>query len=575
MTDFRNKPPIGLSRQLVSYGDKAFSLYMRRSFASSMGYLPETLSKPVVGIANSASGFNNCHRHFPELLEAVKRGVLEAGGLPIDFPTVSLGEAFLNPTSLMFRNLMAMDVEEMVRAQPMDSVVLMGGCDKTVPAQLMGAISANLPAIYLVGGPMMTGRHKGERLGACTDCRRFWAGYRAGKVSDAEIHQVEGRLATTAGTCAVMGTASTMACITETLGMMLPGTAAIPAVHADRLRAAEATGIAAVRLAQTRITPDRIITSKSVENAIRVLMALGGSTNAVIHLTAVAGRAGIEIPLTWLNELSDTTPVLVNLKPTGSNYMEDFYAAGGMSGVLRELKPLLHLDCLTVTGETLGERMAADADTYIDPAVIRPAKDPIEPVGGLVALFGSLAPQGAIFKRSAADKALFESEGRAVVFSSLDDLAARIDDHNLDVSADDILVLQNAGPISGTGMPEDGYLPIPGKLARAGVKDMVRIPDARMSGTAFGSIVLHVTPESAAGGPLALVHTGDRIRLSIKERRLDLLVDGAELKLRRAAWEQQAQQRPQPQRGYAQLYQKHVLQADKGCDFDFLRAAGR
>ena len=551
MDDTKNKPPIGMARQLVSYGDKAFSLYMRRSFASSMGYSREMLAKPVVGIANSASGFNNCHRHFPELLEAVKRGVLAAGGLPIDFPTVSLGEAFLNPTSLMFRNLMAMDVEEMVRAQPMDSVVLMGGCDKTVPAQLMGAVSANVPAIYLVGGPMMTGRHKGERLGACTDCRRFWASYRAGKVGDAEIQQVEGRLATTAGTCAVMGTASTMACITETLGIMLPGTAAIPAVHADRLRAAEATGAAAVRLAQTRITPERIITRKSVENAIRVLMALGGSTNAVIHLTAIAGRAGIDVPLAWLNELSDTTPVLVNLKPTGTNYMEDFYAAGGMSGVLRELKPLLHLDCLTVTGETLGERMEADADAFIDPAVIRSAKDPIEPVGGLVALFGTLAPQGAIFKRSAADKALFETEGRAVVFSSLDDLAARIDDPNLDVNANDILVLQNAGPISGTGMPEAGYLPIPGKLARAGVKDMVRISDARMSGTAFGSIVLHVTPEAAAGGPLALVHNGDRIRLSIKERKLDLLVDAAELERRRAAWELQAKQRPQPQRGYA------------------------
>jgi dihydroxy-acid dehydratase len=575
MDDTKNKPPIGMARQLVSYGDRAFSLYMRRSFASSMGYSREMLAKPVVGIANSASGFNNCHRHFPELLEAVKRGVLAAGGLPIDFPTVSLGEAFLNPTSLMFRNLMAMDVEEMVRAQPMDSVVLMGGCDKTVPAQLMGAVSANVPAIYLVGGPMMTGRHKGERLGACTDCRRFWASYRAGKVSDAEIQQVEGRLATTAGTCAVMGTASTMACITETLGIMLPGTAAIPAVHADRLRAAEATGAAAVRLAQTRITPDRIITKKSVENAIRVLMALGGSTNAVIHLTAIAGRAGIEMPLTWLNEISDTTPVLVNLKPTGANYMEDFYAAGGMSGVLRELKPRLHLDCLTVTGETLGERMDADADAFIDPAVIRSAKDPIEPVGGLVALFGTLAPEGAIFKRSAADKALFETEGRAVVFSSLDDLAARIDDPNLDVNANDILVLQNAGPISGTGMPEAGYLPIPGKLARAGVKDMVRISDARMSGTAFGSIVLHVTPEAAAGGPLALVHNGDRIRLSIKERKLDLLVDDTELARRRAAWELQARQRPQPQRGYAQLYQKHVLQADKGCDFDFLRAVAR
>jgi dihydroxy-acid dehydratase len=565
----------GLATRLVNYGDRAFSLYMRRSFASSMGYSREMLSKPVIGIANSASGFNNCHRHFPELLEAVKRGVLAAGGLPLDFPTVSLGEAFLNPTSLMFRNLMAMDVEEMIRAQPMDAVVLMGGCDKTVPAQLMGAVSANMPAIQLVGGPMMTGRHKGERLGACTDCRRFWAQYRAGKVTDAEIRQVEGRLATTAGTCAVMGTASTMACIAETLGLILPGTAAIPAVHADRMRAAEATGAEAVRIAERKITPDTIVTRKSVANALRVLLALGGSTNAVIHLTAMAGRAGIDIPLTWLNELSDTTPVLVNLKPTGDNYMEDFYAAGGMSAVLRELKPLLHLDCLTVTGETLGERLAAEGDIYIDPSVIRPTKTPIEPVGGLVALFGSLAPRGAILKRSAADKSLFEKEGRAVVFASLSDLADRIDDPHLDVTPDDFLVLQNAGPTSGTGMPEAGYLPIPGKLARAGVKDMVRISDARMSGTAFGTIVLHVTPEAAAGGTLALVRNGDRIRLSVKERRIELLVDEAELARRRAARDREVAGQASPSRGYARLYHEHVLQADHGCDFDFLRAAGR
>jgi len=562
----------GFSRGLVNYGDQAFSLYMRRSFTSSMGYSREMMAKPVIGIANSASGFNNCHRHFPELLEAVKRGVLAAGGLPVEFPTISLGEAFLNPTSLMFRNLMSMDVEEMIRAQPMDAVVLMGGCDKTVPAQLMGAASANVPAIQLVGGPMMTGRHRGERLGACTDCRRFWAQFRAGKVSEAEIGEVELKLATTAGTCAVMGTASTMACIAETLGMSLPGTAAIPAVHADRLRAAEATGAAAVKLAATKITPDRIITEKSVENAVRVLLALGGSTNAVIHLTAVAGRRGIEIPLRRLNELSDSTPVLVDLKPTGQNYMEDFYAAGGMSAVLRELRPVLHLDCMTVTGETLGDRLDAEKELYADQTVIRPAANPIEPVGGLVALFGSLAPRGAILKRSAADKGLFEKEARAVVFSSLEDLAARMDSPDLDVRADDILVLQNAGPTSGTGMPEAGYLPIPAKLARAGVKDMIRISDARMSGTAFGTVVLHVTPEAAAGGPLALVRTGDRIRMSVKDRKLDLLVDAAELTRRRQEWSGRAAARAKPQRGYAKLYFDTVLQADQGCDFDFLRA---
>ncbi|HTP83138.1 MAG TPA: IlvD/Edd family dehydratase [Alphaproteobacteria bacterium] len=566
-------PDHGLARGLTNYGDRAFSLYLRRSFARSMGYSSEMLARPVVGIANSASGFNNCHRHFPELLEAVKRGVLAAGGLPLEFPTISLGEVFLAPTSLMFRNLMSMDVEEMVRAQPMDAVVLMGGCDKTVPAQLMGAASAGVPAIQIVAGPMMTSRWRSERLGACTDCRRFWAQFRAGKVSPAEIQQIEGGLATTAGTCAVMGTASTMACIAETLGMCLPGTAAIPAVHADRLRAAEATGAAAVRLAASKLTPDRIITRKSVENALRVLLALGGSTNAVIHLTAIAGRLGIDIPLAWINELSDTTPVLVDLKPTGQHYMEDFFAAGGMSVVLCELKDRLHLDCMTVTGETLGERLAGAGELYIDPAVIRPASNPVEPAGGLVALFGSLAPRGAILKRSAADKSLFEKEGRAVVFSSLEDLAARIDSPELDVTADDILVLQNAGPTSGSGMPEAGYLPIPAKLARAGVKDMVRISDARMSGTAYGAVVLHVAPEAAAGGPLALVRNGDRIHLSVSDRRLDLLVDEAELSRRKAEWARMAATRPRPQRGYAKLYMDSVLQADGGCDFSFLRAA--
>src|SRR3954469_11183720 len=353
--------PVGLGRGLTNYGDPDFALYLRRSFARSMGYSLEMLSKPVIGIADTRSGFNNCHRHFPELIEAVKRGVLAAGGLPLVFPTISLGEVFLSPTSLMFRNLMAMDTEEMVRAQPMDAVVLVGGCDKTVPAQLMGAVSANRPAIGLVAGPMLTSRWQGERLGACTDCRRFWAKFRAGEVSAAEIGEIEGNLATTAGTCAVMGTASTMASIVEALGMILPGSAAIPAVHADRLRAAEATGRAAMRLAAEKITPDRIVTAASVENALRVLMAIGGSTNAVLHLTAIAGRAGVDIDLKRLNEISDSTPVLVDLKPTGPYYMEDLFAAGGIGAVLRELKPLLHLECLTVAGETLGERLGAPA----------------------------------------------------------------------------------------------------------------------------------------------------------------------------------------------------------------------
>jgi dihydroxy-acid dehydratase len=559
----------GFKHGLTNYGDKDFSLYLRRSFARSMGYSREMLERPVVGIANTASGFNNCHRHFPELLDAVKRGVIAAGGLPIDFPTVSLGEVFLNPTSLKYRNLMSIDTEEMIRAQPMDAVVLMGGCDKTVPAQLMGAVSAGVPAVMLVAGPMMTGRYKGERLGACTDCRRFWGRYRAGEVSTEEIAQVESNLAVTAGTCAVMGTASTMACIAEALGLILPGTAAIPAVHADRLRAAEATGIAAVNLIGSAVTPDKIVNEKSVENALRVLLALGGSTNAIIHLTAIAGRAGVKITLDQLNRLSDTTPVLVNLKPVGNGYMEDFYAAGAMGALLRELKPLLHLDCLTVTGGTLGERLDAEGDSsYVDRNIIAARDKPFEPQGGLVALFGNLAPKGAILKRSAADEKLFEHEGVAVVFSSLADLAARIDDPTLDVRAEDILVLQNAGPHAPEAMPEAGYLPIPKKLAQAGVKDMVRVSDARMSGTAFGTIVLHVTPDAASGGLLGLVRNGDKIRISVKERRVELLVSDEELSKRVAPVHPEF---VTPTRGYSKLYAEQILGADEGCDFAFLR----
>jgi len=558
----------GLALGLTDYGDRDFAVYLRRSFAASMGYSPEDLEKPIVGIANTSSGFNNCHRHFPELLEAVKRGVLLGGALPVEFPTISLGEVFLSPTSLKFRNLMSMDTEEMIRAQPMDAVVLMGGCDKTVPAQLMGAASADLPAVQLVAGPMMTSRHRGERLGACTDCRRFWGMFRAGKISADEISRVEERLATTAGTCAVMGTASTMACIAETLGMSLPGTSAIPAVHADRLRAAEASGLAAARLIHDPIRPSQVITAKSVENALRVMLALGGSTNAVIHLTAIAARAGVSVSLQRLNELSDSTPVLVNLKPVGDAYMEDFHFAGGIGAVLRELRPWLHLDTLSVAGGTLGDRLESDPG-WVDRRIIATAGEPLEPQGGLVALFGNLAPRGAILKRSAADKRNFEKEGRAVVFSSLQDLANRVDDLELDICEDDFMVLQNAGPRSASGMPEAGYLPIPRKLAASGVTDMVRISDARMSGTAFGTIILHVAPESAVGGPLALVRSGDRIRLSVSRRRIDLLVDEEELARRRAAWSPSTAP-PEERRGYDRLYATEVTQADEGCDFPFM-----
>jgi dihydroxy-acid dehydratase len=559
-------PRHGLARGLTDYGDPAFSLYLRRSFARSMGYSDEFLGRPIVGIAFTASGFNNCHRHFPELLEAVKRGVLAGGALPVPFPTISLGEVFLSPTSLKFRNLMALDTEEMIRAQPMDAVVLMGGCDKTVPAQLMAAASADIPAIELIGGPMSTARYRGERLGACTDCRRFWARYRGGEIDETEIGRVESRLATTAGSCAVMGTASTMASVTEALGMCLPGSAAVPAVHADRLRIAEATGLRAARMIGSDLTPSRIITTASLENALRVLLAIGGSTNAVLHLAAIARRRGIRLDLHRLNQLSDTTPVLVNLKPVGAHYMEDLFAAGGIGAVLREIADLLDLGCLTVTGETLGEILGRPLAEPVDRDVVKPRAAPIEGEGGLVALFGSLAPRGAILKRSAADRRLLEHTGRAVVFASLDDLAARIDDPALEVSGDDVLVLQNAGPRSAAAMPEAGYLPIPKKLARSGIKDMIRVSDARMSGTAYGAVVLHVTPDAAGGGPLALVQDGDRIRLSVSEKRIDLLVDEAELVRRRAALTAAA---PPRRRGYDRLYHEHVLLADEGCDFDF------
>jgi dihydroxy-acid dehydratase len=564
----QNTPKRGLARNTANYGDRDFALYLRRSFAKSMGYSQAMLDRPVVGIVDTRSDYNNCHRTIPDLVEAVKRGVLVAGGLPLAFPTVSLCEPSLTPTSMHYRNLAALDTEAMLSGQPMDAAVLISGCDKTVPAQLMAAASADIPAVQLVTGPMLATPFQGERLSACTDCRRYWAQYRAGTVSAARIGEIEGRLATTAGTCGVMGTASTMACIAETLGMMPSGHASIPAVHADRLRAAEEAGALAVRLIENPIRPSQIITPHSVENALRVLLALGGSTNALIHLTAVAGRRGIRVDLNRLNELSDTTPVLVDLKPTGEGYMEDFHAAGGMPALLWELRDLLHHECIDVTGRGLGERLAT-APAFVDRRYIRAREDPVSPVGGLVALFGSLAPRGAIVKRSAATPALFETEARAVVFDGLEDLANRIDDPALDVSPNDMLVLKNAGPLTPAGMPEAGYLPIPKKLAQAGVKDMIRISDCRMSGTAFGTIVLHVTPEAAAGGPLALVETGDRIRLSVASRRIDLLVDEAELARRRARWSPPAT----PRRGWDRIVAEQVTQADEGCDLSILRHA--
>ncbi len=561
----------GIANSLTEYGDRAFSLYMRRAFAQSMGFSREALDKPVVGIVNTASDLNNCHRDVPQMVEAVKRGVWQAGGLPLAFPTISLGELFLNPSSMMFRNLMAMDAEAMIRAQPMDAVVVIGGCDKTMPALLMGAASAGLPTVALVTGPMLPGSVGAERVGACTDCRRFWATYRRGEIDDAGIDAVEANLVPTSGTCGVMGTASTVACLLEAMGMILPGSAAVPQVMAQRYRIAEATGQAAMAAIAHRLTPDRILTPKAFENALRVLQAIGGSTNAIIHLIAIAGRLGIRIDLDWLDRVSEDTPVLVDLKPSGQGYMSDFHAAGGLPVVLRELRDILHLDTLTVTGRTLGEELdATDGRGSIDfppwQSIIRPRKNPLLPKGALVVVKGNLAPHGAVVKRAAADPKLLRHRGKAVVFTSLADLTERIDDPDLPVTPDSVLVLQNAGPIGGPGMPEAGALPIPRKLK--GVKDIVRISDARMSGTAYGTVVLHIAPEAAVGGPLALVRDGDEITLDADRRELTLHVGDAELARRQAQWQPPT---AAPPRGYERLYHDHVQQAHLGMDFDFLR----
>jgi dihydroxy-acid dehydratase len=557
----------GMRKNLTAYGDEAFSLFLRKAFIKAMGYSDDALERPIIGITNTYSGFNACHRTVPELIEAVKRGVMLAGGLPVEFPTITLHESFAHPTSMYLRNLMAIDAEEMIRAQPVDAVVLIGGCDKTVPALLMGAASANVPAILMVTGPMITADHKGQRLGACTDCRRFWAQFRAKEIDEEEIDEINAKLCPSAGTCMVMGTASTMACCSEALGMMLPGGACIPAVLAERLRNAEATGARAVGLSKEGLTPDKIMTPGAFENALRMLLAIGGSTNGIVHLAAIAGRLGIAIDLDAFDRMGRATPVLVDLKPSGQHYMEDLYKAGGVVEILRQIQKLLNLDALTVAGKTLRENIAAAPPAW-QQDVVRPFSNPVFKEGGIAFLRGNLAPDGAIIKQSAMDPKLMQHEGRAVVFESLEDLASRIDDPRLDVSADDVLVLKNAGPKGAPGMPEAGYIPIPKRLAQKAVKDMVRISDARMSGTAFGSIVLHVTPESAVGGPLALVKNGDRIRLDVPARTLKLLVGEAELSARRKKWKKPAL-RAEDRRGYRKLFLETVTQADRGCDFDF------
>jgi dihydroxy-acid dehydratase len=564
----------GLRKGLTSYGDAGFSLFLRKAFIKAMGYSDDALDRPIVGITNTYSDYNPCHGNVPQILEAVKRGVMLSGAMPFVFPTISIAESFAYPTSMYLRNLMAMETEEMIRAQPMDAVIVIGGCDKTLPAQIMAAVSADLPTVVIPVGPMVVGHHKGEVLGACTDCRRLWAKYRAGEIDDSEIEAVNGRLAPSVGTCMVMGTASTMACITEALGLSLPMSATIPAPHAERFRSAEASGRVAAAMAKAKgPRPSELLTPAAFKNAQVVLQAIGGSTNGLVHLTAIAGRTPHGIDLDAFDRIGREVPVLVDLKPSGDHYMEHFHHAGGVPKLLKQLGDLVDLDAKTITGESLRD-IVASAEEVPGQDVIRTRADPIKPEGGLAVLRGNLAPRGAVIKHSAASPKLLQHVGRAVVFESIEDMTLRVDDPELDVSADDVLVLRNAGPKGAPGMPEAGYLPIPKKLARGGTKDMVRISDARMSGTAFGTIVLHITPESAAGGPLTLVRTGDRIKLDVADRRIDLLVDDAELEKRRAALKPVAPPAGAA-RGYAYLFHETILQADEGCDFDFMRREGK
>lgn len=564
----------GLRKGLTSYGDAGFSLFLRKAFIKAMGYSDDALNRPIVGITNTYSDYNPCHGNVPQIIEAVKRGVMLSGAMPFVFPTISIAESFAHPTSMYLRNLMAMDTEEMIRAQPMDAVVVIGGCDKTLPAQIMAAISADLPTVVIPVGPMVVGHHKGEVLGACTDCRRLWGKYRAGEIDDNEIEAVNGRLAPSVGTCMVMGTASTMACITEALGLSLPMSATIPAPHAERFRSAEASGLVAAEMAKTKgPKPSEILTPSSFRNAQVVMQAIGGSTNGLIHLTAIANRSPHKIDLEAFDKLGREVPVLVDLKPSGEHYMEHFHHAGGVPKLMAQLGDLIDLDAKTITGQTLRE-VVANAEDVPGQDAIRSKANPIKSEGAMAILHGNLAPRGAVIKHSAASPKLLQHTGRAVVFESVEDMTLRVDDPALDVTADDVLVLRNAGPKGAPGMPEAGYLPIPKKLARAGVKDMVRISDARMSGTAFGTIVLHITPESAVGGPLGLVRNGDTIRLDVAKRSIDLLVDEAELQKRRAALAP-AGTPDWAKRGYAHLFNETILQADEGCDFDFMRAKGK
>ena len=543
--------------------------FLHRSWLKSTGVGDETFrGRPVIGICNSWSELVNCNVHLRGLAEAVKRGVLQAGGFPREFPVMSLGESLMKPTTMLYRNLMSMDVEESIRSYPLDGVVLLTGCDKTNPASILGACSADIPTIVVTGGPMLNGHWRGKELGSCSDCWHYHEELRGGRISEQDFVEIENAMSRSNGHCMTMGTASTMACVTEALGLTLPGGAAIPAVDSRRAHLAEAAGGQIVELVERGIRPSDILTTDAFENAIRALHAISGSTNAIIHLIAYAGRLGLDVPLSLFDELCATTPWLVNLKPAGDHLMEDFYYAGGLPAVLGQIRDLLHLDAVTVTGRTVGENLDAVPTDIVDEGVIRPRSNPLDEGGSLVVLRGNLCPDGAVMKISAADPRLLAHEGRAIVFEDIHDLAARVDDPDLDVDADSVMVLRNAGPVGAPGMPEWGHLPIPAKLLKRGVSDLLRISDARMSGTSYGAVVLHVAPESAIGGPLAFIRTGDRIRLDVQARTLDAVVDDAELAKRRAAWTPPAQK---DERGYRRLYEEHVLQANEGCDLDFLK----
>lgn len=550
------------------WNGKEYYNFARRAWVRAAGFTADTFEgKPIIGICNSWSELNNCNIHLRTVAEAVKRGVWAAGGVPLEFPTISLGEMLMRPTAMLFRNLMAMDVEESIRANPLDGVVLLCGCDKTTPAQLMGCASADVPSIVVPGGPMLSGQWRDRKLGAGSDGRKLFDLHRAGKLSDEQLCEIEGGIARSPGHCTVMGTASTMTSLAEALGMTLTGCANIPAVDSRRLAAAEMSGRRIVELARQDVRPSHIMTRAAFENAMTVNMALGGSTNAVVHLTAIAGRLGIDLDLRQFDEISRRTPYIVNVKPSGEFLMEEFFEAGGVPAVMREILPLLHGDAPTVTGKTVAENVANAECHRRD--VIRAADNPLHSEGGTVVLYGNLAPDGAVLKQTAATPALLQHRGPAYVFETYEQMHDEIDNDDLPVTPETVLVMKNGGPKGGPGFPERGQIPIPRKLLLQGVTDMVRISDARMSGTSFGTVILHVAPESNVGGPLAAVQTGDMIELDTAGRRVELLVPAEEIAARLARFVPPA---PAYTRGYGKLYLDHVNQANLGCDFDFLRA---